>query len=180
VFLDRDGTVSEEVGYLNHISRFRLLSGAAAAIRKLNQASLPVIVVTNQSGVGRGYFPEQLVRDVHDRMNAELAEAGARLDGVYYCPHASADECECRKPKTGMLERAARELGLDLMKSFVVGDRYGDIELAKCAGARSILVRTGYGEGDLAWHGKSWAHRPAFVAADLPEAVEGILKEVQQ
>jgi len=93
VFLDRDGTVSEEVGYLNHISRFRLLSGVAAAIRKLNQASLPVIVVTNQSGVGRGYFPEQLVRDVHDRMNAELAEAGARLDGVYYCPHASADEC---------------------------------------------------------------------------------------
>jgi D-glycero-D-manno-heptose 1,7-bisphosphate phosphatase len=180
VFLDRDGTVSEEVGYLNHISRFRLLNGVTAAIRKLNQASLPVIVVTNQSGVGRGYFPEQLVRDVHDRMNAELLEAGARLDGVYYCPHVSSDECECRKPKTGMLEQAARELGLDLRKSFVVGDRYGDIELAKCAGARSILVRTGYGEGDLAWHGKRWAHQPAFVAADLPEAVEWILKEVQR
>jgi D-glycero-D-manno-heptose 1,7-bisphosphate phosphatase len=180
VFLDRDGTVSEEVGYLNHLSRFRLLNGAAAAIRRLNQASLPVIVVTNQSGVGRGYFPEQLVRDVHDRMNAELAEAGARLDGVYYCPHAAVDECECRKPKIGMLKQAARELGLDLKKSFVVGDRYGDIELAKCAGARSILVRTGYGEGDLQWHGKSWAHQPQFVAVDLPEAVEWILKEAQR
>jgi D-glycero-D-manno-heptose 1,7-bisphosphate phosphatase len=180
VFLDRDGTVSEEVGYLNHLSRFRLLSGAAAAIRKLNQASLPVIVVTNQSGVGRGYFPEQLVRDVHDRMNAELAEVGARLDGVYYCPHALADECECRKPRTGMMEQAARELGLDLKRSFVVGDRYGDIELANRAGARGILVRTGYGEGEFAWHWKGWAQQPQFVAADLPEAVQWILKEVQR
>src|SRR5260370_34507432 len=135
VFLDRDGTVSDEVGYLNHLSRFRLLPDAAAAIRRLNEAALPVIVVTNQSGVGRGYFPEQLVRDVHDRMNAELLKAGARLDGVYYCPHVSSDECECRKPTTRMLEQAARELGLDLKKSFVVGDRRSDIEVADCAAA---------------------------------------------
>ena len=180
VFLDRDGTVSEEVGYLNHASRFRLLNGAAEAIRRLNEASLPVIVVTNQSGVGRGYFPEQLVRDVHDRMKAELQEAGARLDGVYYCPHVAADGCDCRKPKTGMLEQAARELELDLEKSFVVGDRHGDVELAHCAGARSVLVRTGYGAGELAWHAKNWPRQPEFVAADLPEAVDWILKEVQR
>jgi len=180
VFLDRDGTVSEEVGYLNHLSRFQLLPGAAAAICRLNDASLPVIVVTNQSGVGRGYFPEQLVRDVHDRMSAELLKGGARLDGVYYCPHVSSHECECRKPKTGMLEQAARELGLDLRNSFVVGDRHSDVEVAHCAGARSILVRTGFGEGELAWRAKTWAHQPEFVAADLPEAVEWILQEVRR
>jgi len=180
VFLDRDGTVSEEVGYLNHLSRFQLLPGAAAAICRLNDASLPVIVVTNQSGVGRGYFPEQLVRDVHDRMSAELLQCGARLDGVYYCPHVSSDECECRKPKTGMLEQAARELGLDLHKSFVVGDRHSDVEVAHCAGSRSILVRTGFGEGELAWRAKTWARQPEFVAADLPEAVEWILQEVRR
>jgi D-glycero-D-manno-heptose 1,7-bisphosphate phosphatase len=145
----------------------------------LNEAALPVIVVTNQSGVARGYFPEQLVRDVHERMKAELLEAGARLDGVYYCPHVSSDKCECRKPKTGMLEQAARELGLDLEKSFVVGDRQSDVELARCAGARSVLVRTGFGEGELAWQAKNWTHQPEFVAADLPEAVEWVLQEVQ-
>jgi D-glycero-D-manno-heptose 1,7-bisphosphate phosphatase len=168
------------VGYLNHLSRFRLLNGAAEAIRRLNEASLPVIVVTNQSGVGRGYFPEQLVRDVHQRLASELRAAGAKLDGVYYCPHVSADGCACRKPRTGMLQQAAQELELDLKNSFVVGDRHGDVELAHCAGARSILVRTGYGEGELAWHARNWPRQPEFVAADLSEAVEWILKEVQR
>jgi D-glycero-D-manno-heptose 1,7-bisphosphate phosphatase len=180
VFLDRDGTVAEEVGYLNHLSRFRLLDGAAGSIRRLNEALLPVVVVTNQSGVGRGYFPEQLVRDVHQRMILELLELGARVDGVYYCPHVSADGCECRKPKTGMLELAARELQADLTKSFVVGDRHVDVELAHRAGARSILVRTGYGEGELAWHAKNWPRQPEFVAKDLPDAVEWILREVRR
>ena len=180
VFLDRDGTVTEEVGYLNHLSRFRLLPGAGEAIRRLNQASVPVVVVTNQSGVARGYFPEQLVRDVHERLKTELLKAGARLDGVYYCPHVSADKCECRKPKTGMLEQAARELGLELKGSFVVGDRHSDVELAYCAGARSILVRTGFGEGELAWHAKNWPRQPERVVVDLTEAVNWILSEIQR
>jgi D-glycero-D-manno-heptose 1,7-bisphosphate phosphatase len=179
VFLDRDGTVAEEVGYLNHLSRFRLLDGAAGAIRRLNDALLQVIVVTNQSGVGRGYFPEQLVRGVHEKMIAELREVGARIDGVYYCPHVSGDDSDCRKPKTGMLDLAARELKVDLKKSFVVGDRHADVELAHRAGARSILVRTGYGEGELAWHAKNWPRQADFVARDLPDAVKRILKEVQ-
>jgi D-glycero-D-manno-heptose 1,7-bisphosphate phosphatase len=180
VFLDRDGTVTEEVGYLNHVSRLRLLSGAPEAIRRLNQSALPVILVTNQSGVGRGYFPEALVLEIHDQLKAELAKAGARIDGLYYCPHISADKCECRKPKTGMLERAASEFGLDLKKSFVVGDRHSDVELAYRAGARSIFVRTGYGEGELAWHAKNWPRQPEFIAVDLLEAVHWILGETQQ
>ncbi|HEY2548290.1 MAG TPA: HAD family hydrolase, partial [Candidatus Acidoferrum sp.] len=147
VFLDRDGTIAEEVGYLNHVSRFRMLPRVADAIRRLNEAQIPVIVVTNQSGVGRRYFPESLVHSVHQLMSQQLEAAGAHLDAVYYCPHMSADGCDCRKPKTGMLELAAREHNVDLHRSFVVGDRHGDIELAHRAGARSILVRTGYGEG---------------------------------
>jgi D-glycero-D-manno-heptose 1,7-bisphosphate phosphatase len=179
VFLDRDGTVSEEVGYLNHASRFRIFSFAAAAIRRLNEAGIPAVVVTNQSGVGRGYFPESLVREVHDRMAKELAAQGAKLDGVYYCPHVSADNCECRKPRLGMLEQAARELGLDLKRSFVVGDRYGDLKLAHRAGARGVLVRTGYGAGELAWHAAKWAIQPGHVAADLEQAVEWILRQTK-
>jgi D-glycero-D-manno-heptose 1,7-bisphosphate phosphatase len=167
------------VGYLNHASRFRIFSVTARAIRRLNEAGIPAVVVTNQSGVGRGYFPESLVREVHDQMAKELAAQGAKLDGVYYCPHVSADNCECRKPRLGMLEQAARELGLDLKRSFVVGDRYGDLELAHRAGARGVLVRTGYGAGELAWHAAKWAIQPEYVAEDLEQAVEWILRQTK-
>jgi D-glycero-D-manno-heptose 1,7-bisphosphate phosphatase len=177
VFLDRDGTIAEEVGYLNHATRFRMFPFVAAAIRRLNEAGMPVIVVTNQSGVGRGYFPDSLVHEVNDLMTQQLAAAGAKIDAIYYCPHTSAENCFCRKPKTGMLDRAARELSLDLQRSFVVGDRHGDIELARNARARSILVRTGYGEGELAWHAASWPGQPDFVAEDLTQAADWILRQ---
>ena len=177
VFLDRDGTIAEEVGYLNHASRFRIFPFAAEAIRRLNGAGLPVVVVTNQSGVGRGYFPESLVRTVNELMTQQLAAVEARIDAIYYCPHTSADNCDCRKPKTGMLERAAREHALDLRRSFVVGDRYGDVELARNAQARSVLVRTGYGEGELAWHSAKWSTQPDHVAEDLRDATDWILRQ---
>jgi len=177
VFLDRDGTIAEEVGYLNHASRFRMFPFAAAAIHRLNEAGLPVIVVTNQSGVGRGYFPESLVQTVNELMTQRLAEAGAKIDAVYYCPHTSAENCTCRKPKTGLLDRAALEHSVDLQRSFVVGDRYGDIELARNARARSVLVRTGYGEGELAWHAAKWPIQPDFVAEDLSQAADLIVRQ---
>jgi histidinol phosphatase-like enzyme len=106
-----------------------------------------------------------------------LAAQGARLDGIYYCPHNSADDCECRKPRTGMLEAAAREHFLDLKRSYVVGDRHGDIVLAGNAGARSILVRSGYGEGELAWHAGRWPRQPDFIAPTLSEAADWILRQ---
>lgn len=162
---------------MNHTSRFRMFPFVASALRRLNDAGMAAIVITNQSGVGRGYFPEPLVREVHELMTQRLHEAGASLDGVYYCPHTPGDNCVCRKPKTGMLELAAREHDLDLRKSFVVGDRYGDIQLAHAAGARAILVRTGYGAGEEQWHLPGWALQPAFVADDLRDAVEWILGE---
>ena len=176
VFLDRDGTIAEEVGYLNHAQRFRLFPFAAPAIRRLNTAGLPVIVVTNQSGVGRGYFPDSLVGEVHELLAQQLAAAGAHLDAVYYCPHTSVDACACRKPKPGMLERAAREHGLDLRRSFVVGDRFGDIAAAQHVAAHPILVRTGYGLGELTWHAATWPFHPEYVAGDLAEAVDWILR----
>jgi D-glycero-D-manno-heptose 1,7-bisphosphate phosphatase len=154
-----------------------MFPGAAAAIRRLNETGLPVFVVTNQSGVGRGYFPESLVHMVHELMTQRLAAEGAHLDGIYYCPHTSTDGCDCCKPKTGMLERAAREHSLDLTRSFMVGDRHADVELAHRAGARSVLVRTGYGEGELLWHADKWNLKPNHVAADLSDASYWILRQ---
>jgi D-glycero-D-manno-heptose 1,7-bisphosphate phosphatase len=177
VFLDRDGTIAEEVGYVNHISRFRMFSFTAAAIRRFNEKGLLVVLVTNQSGVGRGYFPESVVHSVHELMNQQLAAEGARIDAIYYCPHASAENCACRKPKTQMLVRAASEHGLDLERSFVVGDRYADIQAAHRARARSVLVRTGYGEGELAWHAARWPLQPHFIAANLTDAADWILRQ---
>ncbi len=179
VFLDRDGTICEEVGYLNHVSRFRMFPFVAAALRRLNESGCPVIVVSNQSGVARGYFPESLLDEVTQRMTQELSEAGAKIDAVYYCPHTSSENCPCRKPKTGMLECAAHEHAIDLRRSFVVGDRYIDIELARNAHARGILVRTGYGEGELAWHAAKWPAPPDLIADDLAQAVDWILRQPQ-
>ncbi len=176
VFLDRDGTIAEEVGYLNHLSRFRMFPFVAAAIRRLNDAKYPAIVITNQSGVGRGYFPDSLIHAVHELMTEQLAKEGAHIDALYYCPHTGDDACACRKPKPGMLERAAREHGLDLRRAFVVGDRYGDIQLAHRVGARAIMVRTGYGEGEIQWHSATWPAPPDFIAENLADAADWILR----
>jgi len=145
------------------------------AIRRLNQAGLAVIVVTNQSGVARGYFPESLVQQVNEAMQRELAAAGARIDAVYYCPHSSADGCDCRKPKTGMMERAAQEHRIDLSRSFLVGDRYGDMELAFRAGCKAVFVRSGYGLGEETWHAREWPRQPDAIVDDLRAAVDWIL-----
>ncbi len=108
-------------------------------------------------------------------MHRELNTAGARIDSVYYCPHSSADACDCRKPKTGMLERAARDHNLDLLRSYIVGDRYGDMELAFRAGCKGIFVRTGYGLGEETWHAKDWPRQPHAIVDNLQQAVDWIL-----
>jgi D-glycero-D-manno-heptose 1,7-bisphosphate phosphatase len=179
VFIDRDGTLAHEVGYVNHVSRFRLYPWAVDSVRLLNRAGLLAVVVTNQAGVARGYFPESLIADVHALMNEALEAGGARLDGVYYCPHhPSAGEppyrqdCQCRKPRPGLLHRAAQELGIDLGRSWVVGDREADVSLAR-------LVKTGYGRGELLWHAPSWPRPPDVVAEHLMEAAERILSEAE-
>jgi len=177
VFLDRDGTICEEMGYVNHVDRLQVFPYAAAAIRQLNQADIPVIVITNQSGVARNIFPESLVHQVHKKMISELAAAGAWIDAVYFCPHKTEDACECRKPNPGMLELAAREHGLDLRNSWVVGDRYADLELAHAVGGRGILVMTGYGRGEYDLHREKWPRQPDALAETLTEAVRRVLND---
>lgn len=182
VFLDRDGTINEQMGYINHISRFQLLPGVGQAIRSLNESGLPVVVVTNQSGLARGYFPETLLETVHLEMHRLLALEGARIDGLYVCPHhPEAKEarfrvhCNCRKPKTGLLEQAAAELQLDLGRSFVVGDRWSDLRCGAAVGAATILVLTGYGRGDACYIGPGQSVQPDYMAEDLGAAVNWIL-----
>ena len=182
VFLDRDGTINEQMGYINQLSRFQLLPGVGQAINRLNQAGWPVVVVSNQSGVARGYFPADLVEKVHGYMVELLARDGARLDGVYYCPHhprAELDsyrkECNCRKPRTGLFEQAASDLNLDLAKSYVIGDRSSDLKAGRNIGATSILVLTGYGRGELEFVLPHKDVTPDFVADTLNDAVDYIL-----
>ena len=181
VFIDRDGTISEEVGYVNHPSRFRLLPHSAEAIRTLNQAGWLAVLVTNQAGVARGYFSENMIHEVHARLESELMHEGARLDGIYYCAHHPTVgeppyrlDCDCRKPKPGLIQRAAGDLDIDLPQSWMVGDRFGDVKLAQNAGTHSALVLTGYGRGEWEHQRSSWSREPEIVAENLLEAVQKI------
>jgi D-glycero-D-manno-heptose 1,7-bisphosphate phosphatase len=152
VFLDRDGTIIEEVGYLDRAERVEFYPWTIDAIRAFNRAGLAVVMISNQSGVARGFFTETVVEHVHAHMAAMLAEGGARIDAYYYCPHhpdgkvaGYARPCDCRKPGRGLVDRAVRELDVDPARSFVVGDRWVDVALARAVGASGVLVRTGYG-----------------------------------
>ncbi|MGC9490938.1 MAG: D-glycero-alpha-D-manno-heptose-1,7-bisphosphate 7-phosphatase [Thermovirgaceae bacterium] len=146
VFLDRDGVLVEEKGYVSSPDEVILLPKAAGAVRKLSRLGLKVIIVTNQSGIGRGLFTTADYHRVMDRMYALLKEEGASVDGAYFCPHAPWDGCGCRKPMPGLAEQAGRDFGLVLEASFVVGDKGTDLELARAIGAKGVLVRTGYGK----------------------------------
>ena len=155
VFLDRDGTMIEDVGYLNALDRIAFYPWTVDAIRALNQAGLAVVVVTNQSGIARGLFTEAFVGETHRAIDVRLSAGGARVDAYYYCPHfpgasvaAYARHCDCRKPGRGMIDAAARDLGLDPARSVVVGDTWGDVQLGRAVGARAILVRTGKGAAE--------------------------------
>jgi D-glycero-D-manno-heptose 1,7-bisphosphate phosphatase len=182
VFLDRDGTLTEEVGYVNHPSRLRLLPRAGEAVRRLNEAGVPAVVVTNQAGIARGYFSEDVLHAVNAELRAQLAREGAYLDGLYFCAHHPTEgaapfrlDCGCRKPKPGLLHQAAAELGLDLGRSVMVGDKASDLEVAPPVGARGVLVLTGYGLGEWEYRRERFAVRPDYVARDLLAAVEWAL-----
>jgi D-glycero-D-manno-heptose 1,7-bisphosphate phosphatase len=178
VFLDRDGTLIEEVNYLSRVEQVRLVPGAAAAVRRVNEAGAWVVVVTNQAGVARGYFPEGRVAEVHAHLSAVLRDQGARVDAFYYCPHHATEgvgafrvDCDCRKPKSGMLLAAARDLGLDLSRSWMIGDKVCDLKAGAAAGCRTVLVRTGYG-ATVIDPLPADELRLAEVVPDLPAAIE--------
>lgn len=190
VFFDRDGTLNEELGYVGQLERFHIYPFAAAAVRQVNQRGWAAILVTNQAGVARGLYSESQVAVLHRHLMESLSAAGARLDGIYYCPHHPTKgvngygiECDCRKPKPGLLRRAAAEHDLDLARSWIVTDRMSEIAMLHALGGRGALVRTGYGAQDLevwqssgaaAWPGLLPAG-PDVVAATALEAVQALL-----
>ena len=178
IFLDRDGVLIEDGHYLGKADRVRLLPGAAEAVAALNRAGWPVVVVTNQSGVARGLFSYESVAEVHAHVAAQLATFGGRVAAFYFCPHHPEAEvaafraaCDCRKPRPGMLLAAAADLGIDTARSWMVGDRVTDLEAGAAVGARTILVRTGYGSRvDTAGLDRT-ALNLELIAADLADAV---------
>jgi D-glycero-D-manno-heptose 1,7-bisphosphate phosphatase len=181
VFMDRDGTISEEVGYINHPSRFRLFPYAKQAIKLLNDNGWLAVVITNQAGVARGYFPEAMIETVHQNLEEELRGEGARVDGIYYCAHHPSvgeppyrQNCDCRKPKPGLINQAAKDLDIELEQSWMIGDRYSDIELAHNAGVRAALVLSGYGRGEWENQRDEWKYQPDLIADDLLNAVASI------
>ena len=184
VFIDRDGTVNEQMGYINHISRFVMLPGAAEAIRLLNMHQYLAIIVSNQSGVARGYYPIGLVDEVHAHMRALMEKEGAFVDGIFFCPHYKRGgvpeysiECDCRKPRTGLIEKARKAFEIDMDNSYVIGDRYSDIELALRSDIKGILVTTGYGQGDIDHVFPRLSFKPTHIARDLLHAVRWIIEE---
>jgi len=181
VFLDRDGTINEEVGYLDHLDKLQMIPGTAEAIRMINDSGLKAVVVTNQSGIGRGFFNESFIREVHAQLQEALKEKGAFIDAFYFCPHhptegkgAYLTSCNCRKPQPGMLLKAAADMNIDLGRSYMVGDTPKDVETARKVCAKGVLVKTGYG-GDQ----HEEAVRPDYLAEDLLDAVHWILKDRQ-
>lgn len=180
VFLDRDGTIIEETGYLSDPGKVALLPGAAEALIRLNKAGFMLVVLTNQSGVARGYFSEEDLAAVNGRLDSALAEKGAAIDAYYYCPHhpdyGGMIDCDCRKPRTGMADRAAVEHGIDLARSYFVGDKGSDVLLGKNAGGKSVLVLTGFGSKERQLLGRRGL-KPDMVAESLPEAADWIIED---
>jgi len=183
--MDRDGCLIEEMGYINHPSRVRMLPRTPEAIARLNAAGIAAVMATNQAGIARGYFSNETLAAVNAELERQLGALGARLDGLYVCTHhPTAGEppyrqtCECRKPKPGLLLRAAAELGVDLSRSIMVGDKPSDVEAGQAAGAATVLVLTGYGRGEWEYRRHEWTVKPDHVAEDLFDAVEWAMARI--
>ncbi len=185
LFIDRDGCLIEEMGYINHPSRVRVLPRTPEAIARLNAAGIAAVMATNQAGIARGYFSNETLAAVNAELERQLGALGARLDGLYVCTHHPTageppyrETCECRKPKPGLLLRAAAELSLDLSRSIMVGDKPSDIEAGQAAGAATVLVLTGYGRGEWEYRRHEWTVKPDHVAEDLFDAVEWAMARI--
>ena len=172
VFIDRDGTINRDVPYCSHPKDFELLPGVAEGIRLLNEHGFKVIVVTNQSGIARGYFTEEMLGKIHDKMSRELARHRAHIDAIYYCPHHPDENCDCRKPKPKLILQATSDLTTDLSKSYVVGDLNTDIEMGQQVGCRTIFV------GDISSLVNTRL-KPDAIVANVLEAANAIIHRAE-
>jgi len=184
VFLDRDGTLNEEVGYLDSAGKLQMIPEAFEAVRRINKSGMKAVVVTNQAGVAKGLFPEKFVREINDRIQGMFVEYGALIDRFYYCPHHPSEGadpyrkiCDCRKPEPGLLVQAAQDLDIDLERSYMIGDHLRDIETAHRVSAKGILVTTGHGADQLQTVEITAQNQPDYVAKNILEAVDWILKD---
>ena len=185
VFLDRDGTINEEMGYINHPDRLRIFKESFGAVKLLNQMNIYAILISNQAGLARGYFNENVLFETHRKMVNEFKKNNARFDLTLYCPYLPNAKVkkydkdhECRKPKNGMLKIARKIFNINMSSSFMIGDRYKDIQFGKKNDLRTILVLTGYGKGEWEFQRQDWKIQPDFIAKDILEAVKWILKEL--
>jgi D-glycero-D-manno-heptose 1,7-bisphosphate phosphatase len=167
VFIDRDGTLIEEVNFLHRVEDLQYFPFTDEAIRLLKANGFLVVLVTNQSGIGRGVYTEAQMHTVHAQIQTDLTE---KLDAIYFCPHLPNEGCACRKPNLGMIESAMADLPIDLENSWMIGDKVLDVELGKNAGIKTVLVLTGYGKKHL----ESLKRKPDFIVENLREAVEVI------
>lgn len=176
VFLDRDGVINRNLDndYVKEWAEFEFLTGAKEAIKALTDANCDVIIISNQSGIGKGLMSIDTVEGIHARMIEEIEEYGGKVRAVYYCPHRASDSCDCRKPKPGMLHRATREFGTELSSSYLIGDNITDIQAGAQVGCTTILVKTGHGE-QVIERSSRWDVKPCYIASDLLDAVKLLL-----
>lgn len=180
IFLDRDGTLNPDPGYIKSPDQFELFSGVPEALARLKRAGARLIIVTNQSGVARGLLSQDDLAAVHAKLNALLDRAGASLDAIYFCPHHPNDGCDCRKPNRGMIDQAVRERGVDLERVYLIGDHVRDIELAKRIGARSILVTTGVVRPHELEGLSATALTPDWIASSMTDAADWLLSDARR
>ncbi len=174
VFIDRDGTINVDVHYLDDPNKFEMYPGVGEGVKKLKDSGFKIIVVTNQSGIARGYFTELQLSKIHEKMEKEFQRSDVILDGIYYCPHHPDDNCNCRKPKTGLFEKAIKEHNIDVIESYMLGDKILDIDSGKKIGVRTILIPEPHIREECLSKKNECEHNPDYVADDFLDAVEWI------
>jgi D-glycero-D-manno-heptose 1,7-bisphosphate phosphatase len=189
LFLDRDGTLIEDRDFLSRVGDISFIPGAFRAIRNANESSIPVVLISNQSGIARGLFKESTLEKIHFAVSEQVRNSGGRIDAIYYCPHHPEGavreyrlDCDCRKPKPGLLLHAAADLGIDLNRSVMIGDSLRDIAAGNSAGCRSVLVLTGNGLEQSASLEDSddEAEQPQYIASDILQAVTWALEKIRE
>ncbi|UOD35865.1 D-glycero-beta-D-manno-heptose 1,7-bisphosphate 7-phosphatase [Deferribacteraceae bacterium V6Fe1] len=182
VFIDRDGTINRDAGYINSLDNFEVYPFASQAIKLLRDNGYLVVVITNQAGIARGIFTESFLEKIHNKMRKILQENGTDVDGIFYCPHYKGSkipeynvDCECRKPKTKMIDDAINALPVDRDNMYMIGDKYTDIQMGINAGCKTIMVKTGYGAGEIENDCHKWTKKPDFIADNLLLAALAIL-----
>jgi len=176
VFIDRDGTINIDGPYLDDPDKFKMYPNVGKGVKKLKDQGFKIIVITNQSGIARGYFTEEVLSKIHERMSMEFNEFGVELDGIYYCPHHPDNACGCRKPKTGLFENAIEKHDIDVDRSYMIGDKILDICAGQKIGVKTVLIPEAHNRTKILSEKNEWECCPDYIADDFMEAAKWIIK----